>query len=166
MNIFTTCIQTEVVASKVEEKEKAAETKLEDIISKLKPEEITAKGLRDPTFVEEYFKPALEEKDSKDKVTKIKLSQESLDKEIHERQKKELDEQDLLLNSMEEEAEVTPTIEKVEEDIAEEIGVDDELRALQACIILYCLLLAENLFTRFCKRLDLSLNKIPPSSDP
>jgi len=131
--------KTKPVPTEVEVKEKAVESKLADIISKLEPEEITAKGLRDPTFVEEFFKPALEEKDNKDKVTKIKLSQESLDKEIHERQKKEFDDQNLLKSSPDEvtelEMEVNPG--KVEDDVAEEIGVDGELRELQAEVIEY-----------------------------
>jgi len=129
--------KTKVVSSEVKEKIKAAETKLEDIISKLKPEEIAARGLRDPTFLEEYVKPALEEKDNKDKVTKIKLIQESLDKEIHERQQKELDEQDLLQSAPEDEVEVIPTRVKAEEDFAEEIGDEDELREIQVEVIEY-----------------------------
>jgi len=131
--------KTKAVPTEVEVKEMAVESKLADIISKLEPEEITAKGLRDPTFVEEYFKPALEEKDNKDKVTKIKLSQESLDKEIHERQKKEFDDQNLLKSSPDEAAELEIEVApgKVEDDVAEEIGVDGELRELQAEVIEY-----------------------------
>jgi len=117
-----------------EVKEKAAKKKLENIISKLTPEQIAAKRLRDPSFVEEYVKPALEEKDNKDKVTKIKLEQESLKKEIDERKQKELNEQNLLKCSKEK---VTPGPKEVEDDIAEEIGVDDDLREMQAEVIEY-----------------------------
>merc|ERR1719204_2073729 len=78
-------VEMKVAPLQVKEKEKAAETKLENIISKLSPEEIEAKKLRDPTFVEEYFKPAFEDKNNKDKVTKIKREQESLKREIIER---------------------------------------------------------------------------------
>jgi len=120
--------------SKAKEKPKAAETKLKNIMSNLSPEQIDAKRLRDPTFVEDYIKPALEQKENKDKVTKIKQEQEMLKREIDERKQKEVDEQNLLKTSKEE---VTPPPKEVEKDIAKEIGVDDELREMQAEVIEY-----------------------------
>jgi len=120
--------------SKAKEKPKAAETKLVNIMSKLSAEQIEAKRLRDPTFVEDYIKPALEQKDNKDKVTKIKQEQEMLKREIEERKQKEVDEQNLLKTSKEE---VTPPPKEIEKDIAKEIGVDDELREMQAEVIEY-----------------------------
>jgi len=127
-------IESKAAPLHAQEKEKAAKSKLENLMSKLTPEEIAAKKLQDPSFVEEYVKPALEEKDNKDKVTKIKLEQESLKREIEERKQKEVDEQKLLKCSKEE---VTPASKEVEDDIAEEIGVDDELREMQAEVIEY-----------------------------